>query len=257
MIIKNEKEINAMRQGGKLLALITRKLVAEVKPRVTTGYLEKMANVLINQAGGSSSFKGYKSGKDDKPFPTTLCACINNEVVHAPSLPSRELKSGDILKIDIAMKWKGYHADMATTIAVGKVSHKVQKLIRTTARALSLGIEQVWPGNSLNDIGKTIERYVKASGFSVVLDLVGHGVGKNLHEDPQVPNYDVAENNKIILKSGMVLAIEPMVNAGSWQIKNSSDDLTILTADNSLSAHFEHTVLVTEQGHEVLTLPPC
>ncbi|MFH1583060.1 MAG: type I methionyl aminopeptidase [Candidatus Falkowbacteria bacterium] len=274
--IKKDNEIELLRQGGKILAQILKQLIVEVKPGATTGHLEQMADFLIKKIGGRPSFEGYKSEKDDKSYPTALCTCINNEVVHAPSLPSRELKSGDIINIDVGMEFpayaeaptdakdladksagkpakKGYYTDMAVTVAVGKVSHEAQKLIKVAKRALALGIEQVRPGNSLNNIGKAIEQYVKDNNFSVVRDLVGHGVGYNLHEDPQIPNYDLDNSKKIILKPGMVLAIEPMVNAGDWRVKDGADGMTILTADGSLSAQFEHTVLVTESGYEILT----
>jgi methionyl aminopeptidase len=221
-----------------------------------------MAYCLIQEAGGRPSFKGFKSDKNDKPFPSALCTSINNEVVHAPALPSRELKTGDIMNIDIGMEYplgknsptgRGYYTDMAVTVAAGKASREAQKLMRVTKEALYLGLEQVRPGNSLNNIGQAIERYVKASGFSIVRDLVGHGVGYEVHEDPQVPNYEMPGNKKIILKPGMVLAIEPMVNVGGFEIKNGPDGLTIVTSDGSLSAQFEHTVVVTEQGHEIMT----
>ena len=265
--IKKENEIELLRQGGKILGQILKQLIAEVKPGVTTGHLEQMADFLIKKSGGKPSFKGFKADKDDKPYPTVLCTNINDEVVHAPSLPSRELKSGDIVNIDVGMEFpfyaeisagkpsikKGYYTDMAATVAVGKVSREAQKLIRVTKQALALGIKQVRPGNSLNNIGKAIEQYVKANNFFVVRDLVGHGVGYDLHEDPQIPNYELSYSKKIILKPGMVLAIEPMVNTGGWRIKDGSDDLTILTADGSLSAQFEHTILVTETGYEILT----
>ncbi len=251
--IKNKNETRLLRQGGKILARIMKQLLQEIKPGATTGHLEQMANFLIKQAGGRPSFKGFKAGKNDKPFPTALCTCINNEVVHAPSLPSRELKSGDIINLDLGMQYQGFYNDMAATVAVGKVGRQAQKLIKTVRQALVLAIEQVRPGNSLNNIGQAIEQYVATSGFSIVRDLVGHGVGYGLHEEPQIPNYDLACNKKIILKPGMVLAIEPMVNAGDWRIKEAPDGLTILTADGSLSAQFEHTVLVTATGHEVLT----
>jgi methionyl aminopeptidase len=264
--IKNANEIELIRQGGKILGQIMKKLLTEVKPGVTTGHLEQMADFLIKKAGGRPSFKGYKSEKDDKPFPTVLCICINDEVVHAPSLPSRELKSGDIANIDLGMEYpyyakteevkprqRGYYTDMAATVAVGKVSREAQKLIKVTRQALVLAIEQVRPGNSLNNIGKAVEQYVVANGFSVVRDLVGHGVGYDLHEDPQIPNYELSYNKKIILKPGMVLAIEPMVNAGDFKVKEGADGMTILTVDGSISAQFEHTILVTEQGHEILT----
>ncbi len=266
--IKNKSEIELLRRGGKILGQIMKQLLREAIPGATTGHLEEMANFLIEQAGGRPSFKNFKQAESDKPFPTALCACINNEVVHAPSLPSRELKFGDILTIDVGMEYpaearaqagrpavrRGFYTDMAATVAIGKVSRQAQKLIRLAKQALVLGIEQVRPGNSLNNIGKAIEQYIKKfNGFSVVRDLVGHGVGYDLHEDPQIPNYELSYNKKIILKPGMVLAIEPMVNAGDWQVKTGADGLTILTVDGSLSAQFEHTVVVTEQGHEVLT----
>lgn len=265
--IKKENEIELLRQGGKILGQILKQLIAEVKPGVTTGHLEQMADFLIKKAGGRPAFKGFKSDADDMPYPTALCTCINDEVVHAPSLPSRELKSGDIVSIDVGMEFpfyaenpagkpsvkKGYYTDMAAAVAAGKVSREAQKLIKVTKQALALGIEQVRPGNSLNNIGKAIEQYVEANNFSVVRDLVGHGVGYDLHEDPQVPNYDLSYSKRIILKPGMVLAIEPMINTGGWRIKDGADGLTILTADGSLSAQFEHTILVTETGHEILT----
>lgn len=265
--IKKDNEIELLRQGGKILAQILKQLLSEAKPGATTGRLEQMADFLINQAGGRPAFKGFKSDKNSKPYPTVLCACINNEVVHAPSLPSRKLNSGDIINIDIGMEFpgfskissgktsgRGYYTDMAATVGVGKISREAQKLISVAREALVLGIKQVRPGNSLNNIGKTIEQYVKANNFSVVRDLTGHGVGYEVHEDPQVPNYDLSYNKNIILKPGMVLAIEPMVNAGGWRVKEGADKFTILTADGSLSAQFEHTVLVTENGNEILTI---
>src|SRR5680860_1627096 len=180
--IKKDNEIELLRRGGKILGQTLKQLIAEVKPGVTTGHLEQMANFLIKKAGGRPSFKGFKQSKNDKPYPTALCACINDEVVHAPALPSRELKSGDIIDIDVGMEFpayaeasagkplakRGYYTDMAATVAVGKVSREAQKLIRVTKQALALGIEQIRPGNSLNNIGRAIEQYVKANDFSVV-----------------------------------------------------------------------------------------
>ncbi|KKS33373.1 MAG: Methionine aminopeptidase [Parcubacteria group bacterium GW2011_GWC2_42_12] len=255
--IKKANEIELLRQGGKILGQIMKRLLGEVKPGATTGHLEEMADFLIGKAGGRPSFKGFREDQNDQSFPTALCTCINDEVVHAPALPARELKSGDIITIDVGMEYpapKGYYADMAVTVAVGKISREAQKLIKVTKLALARGLEQVRPGNSLNNIGKAVEQYVRRnSNFSVVRDLVGHGVGYALHEDPQIPNYELSHNKKIILKPGMVLAIEPMVNIGDSSIKTGPDGLTILTADGSLSVQFEHTVVVTEQGHEVLT----
>ncbi len=259
IIIKNEKQIELMRRGGEILGQIFKKIILEVKPGVTTGHLEEMADFLISEAGGRASFKGYKTKDDLMAFPTALCTSINDEVVHAPALPSRQLKSGDIVGIDLGMEYpytngaKGYYTDVAVTIAVGEISSQARELIKTAEQALVLAIGQVKPGNSLDQIGKTIEDYVKTQGFSVVRELVGHGVGLAVHEDPQIPNYSQASNKNIILKPGMILAIEPMVNIGDWRIKTGADGFTILTMDGQLSAHFEHTVLVTETGYEVLT----
>jgi methionyl aminopeptidase len=259
--IKSDKEIEIMREGGKILANITKKLKDEIKPGTTTGQLEQMACSLIKEAGGRPSFKGYKSKQDSVAFPTALCTSINDEVVHTPALPSRKLNAGDIIGIDLGMEYpykkgvKGYYTDMAVTVGVGKISKEVKKLIKTTKKSLKLAIEQVKPENTINDIAKTVQDFVEGQGFSVVRDLVGHGVGYEVHEDPQVPNY-VAEGKKFnnaVLKPGMVLAIEPMVNVGSYEINNMPDGLTIKTADGRLSAHFEHTVAVVENGCEVLT----
>ena len=262
IIIKKKHEIKIMRQGGKILAGILEKLIAEVKPGITTGQLEEMACILIKEAGGRPSFKGYKSRHDTKPFPTTLCTSINNEIVHAPSLPGRELKEGDIIGIDLGMEYpygnnnkNGYYTDMSKTVAVGKINKETEKLVRVSKKSLDLAINKVKPGNTLNDIGKTIQQLAEANGFSVVRELVGHGVGYDVHEEPQVPNFEIKDGSmkNVILKPGLVIAIEPMINIGGWKVKIGKDGFTILTADNSLSAHFEHTVAVTENGYEILT----
>lgn len=261
IIIKTKKEVTIMREGGKVLAHILKKLSAEVKPGITTGYLEQMACQLIKEAGGRPSFKGYKSMLETKVFPTALCTSINNEVVHAPALPSRRLKAGDIIGIDVGMEYpygqdiSGYYTDMAITLPVGKISKEARRLIMTTKKSLELAIKKIKPNNSLNDIGQAIQAKAEAEGFSVVRDLVGHGVGTAVHEDPQVPNYEIVDTkmDNIVLKPGMTIAIEPMINAGSWEVKGSSDGFTIVTVDGKLSAHFEHTVAVTKEGHEVLT----
>ncbi len=265
-----------MRKGGKILAGILKKLINEVNPGITTGHLEKMACDLIKQAGGRPSFKGYKSMHDAQGFPTALCTSINSEIVHAPAIPSRRLNAGDIIDIDIGMEYPifaslneamagkpanrdsemgGYYTDMSVTAPVGKISKEAKKLINVTRKSLELAIKQVKPGNSLNDIGRAIQRYVELQGFSVVRDLVGHGVGIAVHEEPQVPNYEINDNSmdNVILKPGMVIAIEPMVNVGGWKVKTADDGFTIVTVDGSLSAHFEHTVAVMEKGCEVLT----
>lgn len=278
IIIKTEKEIEIMRRGGRILAEILKQLIAEAKPGATTGHLEKMACDLIKAAGGRPSFKGYKSMRDARAFPTALCASINNEVVHAPALPPRKLNSGDIIGLDLGMEYpafapqccgaaagkpygknaRGYYTDMAATAAIGKASKPAKKLINVTKKSLELAIAQVKPGNTLNDIGRAIQQYAEKQGFSVVRELVGHGVGTAVHEEPQVPNYEISDDSErseenITLKPGMTIAIEPMVNAGGWKIKTGKDGFTVLTADGGLSAHFEHTVAVTENGCEILT----
>lgn len=249
-----------MREGGKILAKVLEFVGKRVKPGATTGELEELACALIEKAGGRPSFKGYRN-HNSLPFPTALCTSINNEVVHAPALSSRTLKSGDIIGIDIGMEYPfgkgkhGYYTDMAATFAVGKISKEAKKLINATKKSLDAGIKKVKPGNTLNDIGKVVQRCAEKEGFSVVRELVGHGVGTEVHEDPQVPNYEIFdESENCVLKPGMTIAIEPMVNAGGWRVKYCRDGFTVATYDGSLSAHFEHTVAVTDKGCEILTL---
>ncbi len=258
--IKTKEEIEIIREGGKKLAEILRKLSAEVAPGIKTGQLEESACELIEKIGGRPAFKNLLI-PGNKRFPTAICASINNEVVHAPALPSRELRAGDIVKIDIGMEYPygkgkaGYYTDMAATVPVGEIDNEVQRLVDVTKKCLRLGIEQVRAGNDLNDIGRAIQNYAEAKGFSVVREMVGHGVGYDTHEEPQVPHFEVLDNSmKIItLKPGMVIAIEPMINMGDWKIKLSSDGYTYVTKDGSLSAQFEHTVAVTKEGYIILT----
>jgi methionyl aminopeptidase len=196
-----------------------------------------------------------------KAFPTALCTSINHEVVHAPSLPPRELHSGDIIGIDVGMEYpysnelRGYYTDMAVTVPVGRISQEAKRLIKATKKSLMLAIKKVKPGNTLNDLGSVVEQCALSEGFTVVKDLVGHGVGTAVHEEPQIPNYPIRDRgfDNIELKPGMVLAIEPMINAGTYQVRSLSDGFTIVTADGRLSAHFEHTVAVTDRGCLVLT----
>jgi methionyl aminopeptidase len=272
ILLKTPAEIEILHEGGKKLAAILDVVAQMVKPGISTAQLEETACRLIEEAGGRPAFKNYMTYTGE-PFPTALCTSINNEVVHGPAIPGRILKDGDILSIDVGMEYPvvnntqgdiprnkfsplgGYFTDMATTVGVGKISPKAQKLIEVTRESLMRGIEQVKPGNSLNDISGTIEKYVKKNGFKVVRDLVGHGVGHKLHEDLQVPNYLITDNSmeNVKLKEGMVLAIEPMVNIGGWRIDTAYDGFTIVTADGSLSAHFEHSVAITKNGHLILT----
>lgn len=267
-IIKTKEEIEVLRQGGIILNSILKDISQIIKPGVSTGDLEYLANKLIKKAGGRPAFKNYQIGNSPK-FPTALCTSINYEVVHAPAFPSRILKKGDLIGIDLGMEFPidgrskiknkysklgGFYTDMAQTFKVGKVDDETDKLVKTAQKCLELAILKVKPGANLNEIGAAIQGLAESQGFSVVRELVGHGVGYGVHEEPQVMNYrSFHKSSNIILKSGMVLAIEPMVNMGDWPIETAPDGLTILTRDRSLSAHFEHTVAVIEDGCLIIT----
>jgi methionyl aminopeptidase len=254
-LIKNQKEIAGIKISCRQLALIFVKLAKMVKPGITTADLEEAACRLIKQAGGQPSFKGYRTHSGAKAFPTALCTSINEEIVHAPALPARTLKAGDIIGIDVGLELNGYFSDMARTLAVGKISSQAAQLLKVTKAALDLGIDQIKPNNTLNHIGQAIQNYVETNQMSVVRDLVGHGVGLAVHEDPQIPHYSIKESGlpNVKLQAGMVLALEPMVALGDWPIADKGDGFTFTTADGSLAAQFEDTVLVTDQGHEILT----
>ncbi len=244
--IKTEEEIMIMAEGAKILAQIMKELEKRVKPGVTTKYIDKAAEDLVLKYGAKPSFKNYNG------FPATICASINEEVVHG--LPSnRELKEGDIFSIDIGLIYKGYHSDMAVTVPVGEVSPEALRLIRATKKALKRGIKKVRVGVTFGDIGNTIQRYVEDQGYGVVRTLCGHGIGRELHEDPQISNYGKRKTGPVI-KEGMVFCIEPMITIGSYDLKRSKDGYGFVTKDNSLSAHFEHTIAVTKKGVRVLTL---
>ncbi|MCX6740593.1 MAG: type I methionyl aminopeptidase [Candidatus Parcubacteria bacterium] len=254
IIYKTQKEIDTIGKGGKILAQILKQVAQTVKPGVGTKELDEMAERLILQSGGQPSFKNYRPSSADRPFPTTLCTSINDEVVHAPAIPNRFLKEGDIIGLDIGMQYKGLYTDMAVTVGVGQISKQAQRLLNVTQEALSLALDQVKEGNYISDISAAIQQYAEKNGFGVVRELVGHGVGKKVHEDPNVPNFVTEESKLIMIKRGMVLALEPMINIGGWQIEVADDDTTFKTADGSLSAQFEHTVAVDHNGEtRVLT----
>jgi len=256
--IKTPEEIAIIREGGHKLAKILKQLLNEVKPGTNTADLESLALKLMAEIGAEPSFKGYPMG-GGLYFPTALCISIDDEVVHGTALPNRVLAEGEIVDIDIGMRYpkgdKGLYTDMCKTVGVGKISKVAKKLIEDTEHSLKLGIRQVKAGKTLNDIGKAIQDYAEGQGYGVVRDLVGHGVGYEAHEAPHVFNYAIGEKSSenLTLKAGMVLAIEPMINLGTYQVKTADDGLTVLTTDGSLSAHFEHTVVVTDRGCEILT----
>jgi methionyl aminopeptidase len=251
--IKTPQEIEIMAEGGKILAKIMKELEKRVRPGITTLKLEKLAENLILKSGGKCSFKGYqnKYGESVRPYPFCLCASVNEQIVHVP--PSdRILKEGDLLKLDLGIFYKGFHSDMAITVPVGKVSFEAQRLIRVTKKALKLAIKKAKPGNTFGDIGNTIQRYVESQGFNVVRELCGHGIGRELHEEPQILNYGKRKSGEKI-KEGMVFCIEPMVTAGDWHLKRTRDGFGYQTVDNSLTCHFEHTVAIIRSECKVLT----
>jgi len=249
--IKNAKEIEAMRTGGKILAGIMAEMEKIAIPGKNTFEIDILAEKLIIEAGGTPAFKGY--GKESgNPYPATICTSINSEIVHGIPKKNIILKEGDILKIDVGMKYEGMITDMARTFAVGKISAGAQNILDVTRECLDIGIEKIRAGAKLNGYSEAVQDYVENQGFSIVRDLVGHGVGKDLHEDPLIPNYR-SGGKEIILKEGMTLALEPMVNAGTHKIILEQDSWTYSTADGKLSAHFEDTVLVTRDGAEILT----
>ncbi len=249
--IKSEKEIATMREGGKITAAILDVLKKEVKPEITTAHLDQLARELIKKYGATSSFEGYRPTSDSKPYPAVLCTCVNDEVVHG--VPgSRALQEGDILSLDFGVKYKGYHTDSAITVPVGRVSKEAKKLIDTTKKSLDIGIKNAKAGARLGDLGYAIQTYVESKGYGVVRDLSGHGIGKNLHEDPMILNYG-KPGAGLVLKEGMTIAIEPMVTEGSYEVEVGEDGFVFKTKDGKLSAHFEHTVVITKSGGETLT----
>jgi methionyl aminopeptidase len=257
--LKTKEEIAILKEGGHKLAQILRQLVKATKPGVGSAALEKMALELIAKAGGEPAFKDYDMGNNIF-FPSALCVSINNEVVHGPAVPNRVFKSGDLVDLDIGMKWpkgkNGLYTDTCYTVGVGKVSKEAKQLLKVSQKSLELALKQVKPGKTLNDIGKAVEDYVAPYGYGIVRDLVGHGVGYEAHEEPNVFNYEIGHHSpeNEVLKTGLVIAIEPMINLGTWKVKVAPNGYTVLTADGSLSAHFEHTVVVTDKGCQIITI---
>ena len=245
--IKSAREVKIMRQASHIVATVLREVMAMVEPGQTTGDLDAYAEKRIREMGATPSFKGYHG------FPASICASINNEVVHGIPSPKRVIRQGDLLKVDTGAYFEGYHGDSCLTICVGDASDEAQTLSRVAKEALMAGLSQVKAGNTLLDIAGAVEDHVKANGFSVVEDYTGHGVGRNLHEEPSVFNFRTDELPNVTLRPGMTLAIEPILNAGSKACRTLRDQWTVVTRDGSLSAQWEHTVLVTSDGCEILT----
>lgn len=245
IVLKSPQEIALMREANQIVAELLQELKARTVPGVTTRELDELAERFIRKRKAKCAFKGYRG------YPNCLCTSVNDVIVHG--LPSSTaLREGDILSIDCGVYYKGFYGDAAVTVPVGKVSERAQRLIQTTKECLDLAIEKMVQGNRLSDISHAIQSRAEREGYSVVRDFVGHGIGRQLHEDPQVPNYGQAGTG-IRLKTGMVLAIEPMVNEGHWAVRILKDGWTAITEDGSLSAHFEHSVAVTDNGPWVLS----
>jgi methionyl aminopeptidase len=250
--VKSKNEIETMRKGGKILAEILKKIEQKVAPGKNTYELDKLAEELVFANGGEPAFKGFR-GEAKEPFPATICASLNSEIVHGIPAKEKILKEGDIIKIDIGMMYEGMFTDMARTFPVGKISPTARKLIEVTEKSFWKGLEKLKSGNLLSDYSKTVQNYAESQGFSVVRNLVGHGIGKDLHEDPYIPNYYNKKYQDYRLMSGMTLALEPMINEGTFETILGHDGWTFKTKDGRLTAHYENTILVTERGAEVLT----
>lgn len=250
IVLKSPDEIARIRRAGAIVATILERLREAARPGATTQDLDRIAEEGIRKAGAVSSFKGYRG------FPAVLCASINEEIVHGIPSPKRVLREGDIVGLDFGVIVEGYHADSAITVPVGRISPEAERLVRVTRESLERGIEQAQAGNRLIDIGAAVQEHVERHGYSVVREFVGHGIGTALHEEPQVPNYRMeGPYVRTRLAEGLVLAIEPMVNAGGPDVRLLADGWTAVTRDGSLSAHFEHTLAVTANGPVVLTRP--
>ncbi|OGZ44165.1 MAG: type I methionyl aminopeptidase [Candidatus Ryanbacteria bacterium RIFCSPHIGHO2_02_FULL_45_17b] len=252
-LIKSQKEIQALLEGGKKLADVLQSVVELVRPGVTTKELDELAEKLITACGGTPSFKGYSAFGARNAYPASLCTSINDEVVHGIPSEKRVLKEGDIIGLDIGMKYQGLFTDMAVTVGVGRIDADSQKLIDVTHESLEKGIAEVHPGARIGDIGEAVQVFVESNGFGVVRELVGHGVGHAVHEEPEVPNFG-KKGQGLKLEEGMVLALEPMVTARSPRVLLAKDEWTWKTKDGSRAAHFEHTVVVTKDGVRVLTI---
>ena len=249
--IKTDKEISLMKQSGSILAYVFNEVAKIIKDGISTKEIDKFVYNTIRSKNSKPSFKGY----GNPPFPASSCISVNHEIIHGIPSWSTILKDGDIVGIDIGVYYNGYHSDRAVTFKVGEVSREANKLVDTTMRSFFNGIKTIKDGSYLGDISHAIQTTVEKEGFSIVREFQGHGIGSALHEKPAIPNYG-KPNTGIILKKNMVLAIEPMVNLGSNKIYIEADDWTVSTKDHSLSAHYEHTVAVTETGFEILTALP-
>ena len=247
IILKSNREIDIMRKANEITSNVLAKLVEYAKPGISTYELDVLAEKMIREYGAVPAFKGYMG------FPASICTSINEEIVHGIPSKKRILKNGDILSIDLGVKYNGYFGDAAVTIGIGKISKLARKLIDVTKSSLYIAIDEIAVGKRIYEISKVIEDYVTSFGFNVIRDFVGHGIGRHLHEEPQIPNYYNPEFSEVIMP-GMVLALEPMVSVGTYKVLLKRDNWTAITADRSLSAHFEHSVAVFKDRVEILSL---
>jgi methionyl aminopeptidase len=247
IILKSAEELQKMRKAGEIVVDTIDRVLAAIAPGRSTADLDSVAEAHIRAVGAVPSFKGYRG------FPATICSSLNDQIVHGIPSTRAILKEGDLISLDFGAVWQGFHADSAVTVFVGEPpSAEAEKLVRSTEEALEAGIAQIRPGGRLSDISNAVQQVAEGAGFSVVREYVGHGVGRSLHEDPQIPNFGPPGRGPV-MKPGLVIAVEPMVNIGGWETRILADDWTVVTLDGSLSAHFEHTIAVTEEGNEVLT----
>lgn len=250
IILKTNSELKIMREANRIAAVILSEIEERIKPGVSTYELDTWAEQRILSLNAVPGFKGYRSG--NRIYPATLCTSINNEVVHGIPTKNRLLKEGDIIGIDVGVIYKGFFGDGAYTYAVGKVSAEAEHLMKTCQGALYAAIKQAKKGNRVSDISIAIDKYVRPKGYEIVRDLTGHGIGKNLHEEPQILNYNDGKKGQK-LKVNMTLAIEPMITNGTYKVRTLNDNWTVITDDGSLSAHYEHTIVITGNGPEILT----
>lgn len=246
IVLKSSRELELMRRAGRIVACVLGRFREVVRPGITTAELEEVALQIIEREGGIPSFKGYRG------FPAAICASINEEIVHGIPSPKRVVEEGDIVSLDVGAIYEGYHGDAAITLPVGEVEEEVQRLLEVTHGALKEGITQSKVGKRVGDISAAIQRYAEVNGFNVVREYTGHGIGQQMHEEPQIPNFG-PPNRGARLRLGMTFALEPMVTVGDWRTQALSDGWTVVTADGSLSAHFEHTIAVTDGEPEILT----
>lgn len=254
--LRSQREIELMRKAGAVVAGVLLKLKEIAEPGISTAELDDVARKMAAEAGAEALFEGVESPGAKQPFPGVICASLNNEVVHGIPSPSVVLKKSDILSVDFGVRLGGYCGDSAVTFGIGDISSENSRLLDTTRRVLEIAIEQMRPGVKWSSIAAQMQRYAEGAGFSVVRDFVGHGIGREMHEEPKVPNFVSNEllRDDILLKEGMVLAVEPMINAGRKDVKTLRNGWTVVTKDSKCSAHFEHTIVVTEHGCEVMTV---